>query len=104
MPKRQLLQIGPLEIDRAAYRVTRAGRELSLSIKEFALLDYLAQYRGEAISRATILRAVFGYATESVSNVVDVHISSLRQKIDAPGEPSLIGTVRGVGYRLDPRG
>ena len=102
-PKRERERIGHLELDSAAHRVLSDGKELELSAKQYALLEFLVRHRGEVVSRSMILRQVFGYSFEAVSNIVDVHISSLRQKIDRPGEPSLIVTVRGVGYRLEAR-
>jgi two-component system copper resistance phosphate regulon response regulator CusR len=102
-PKRERERVGHIELDSAAHRVFADGRELELSAKQYALLEFLIRHRGEVVSRSMILRQVFGYSFEAVSNIVDVHISSLRQKIDRPGEPSLIVTVRGVGYRLEAR-
>ena len=102
-PKRERERVGHLELDSAAHRVFGDGRELELSAKQYALLEFLIRHRGQVVSRSMILRQVFGYSFEAVSNIVDVHISSLRQKIDRPGEPSLIVTVRGVGYRLEAR-
>jgi two-component system, OmpR family, response regulator len=100
-PRRERLRIGHVELDTAAHRAWKEGAELELSHKQFALLEFLARHRGEAVSRSMIVAQVFGYSFEAVTNIVDVHISNLRQRIDVPGRPSLITTVRGVGYRLE---
>ena len=89
-----------LELDTVAHRVTRAGEAIELSKVQFGLLECLLLHRGEVVSRGRILERVFGYAFEPTTNIVDVHMVQLRKKIDKKGEPSLITTVRGVGYRL----
>jgi two-component system OmpR family response regulator len=95
------LSAGNLVIDTAAHRVLLAGSELTLSHKQFALLAFLMQRRGEVVTRAMILAEVFGYPFDPGTNLVDVHVANLRQKIDEPGGPSRITTVRGVGYRFE---
>jgi DNA-binding response OmpR family regulator len=91
-----------LELHRIERRVTRAGRTLALTAKEFALLEYLMLNKGECVSRGQLLADVWQMSTESGTNVVDVYINYLRRKlsIDADGVAPLIETVRGAGYRL----
>lgn len=100
-----LLRAGDLSLDPAARRAERAGRRLDLSAREHALLEYLLRHRGEIVSRARIVEAVWHGDAALDSNIVDVYISYLRAKVDKPfGEP-LIHTVRGMGYVLrDPGG
>jgi two-component system OmpR family response regulator len=100
-PRRDRLRIRHLEIDVPAHRVWVAGEPVELSPKQFALLAFLVAHAGEVVSRAMLVEQVFGYAFDAVTNIVDVHLSNLRQKIDRPGQPSLITTVRGVGFRLE---
>ena len=76
------------------------GRPVLLSTREFALLGFLMRHRGQVLSRQQIESGVWGYAHDSRSNVVDVYVGYLRKKLDAPGIPSVIETVRGMGYRL----
>jgi two-component system, OmpR family, response regulator len=95
-----VLEVGDLRLDPAAHRVWRGDRELDLSAKEFALLEVFMRRPGVALTRTTLLDAAWDFAFESRSNVVDVYIRYLRQKIDQPFGTSSIETVRGVGYRL----
>ncbi len=96
------LQLGDLTIDLQAHRVWRAGDHIDLSRREFALLEYFARNRGRLLSRQQILTAVWEYEFEGESNVVDVYVRYLRNKLDREGEPSLFSTIRGSGYRFDP--
>jgi DNA-binding response OmpR family regulator len=91
-----------LELHRIERRVTRAGRTLALTAKEFALLEYLMLNKGECVSRSQLLADVWQMSTESGTNVVDVYINYLRRKLSSEAEDSvpLIETVRGAGYRL----
>ena len=91
-----------LRIDLLAHRVWRDEREIPLSRREFALLEYFARNPGRLLSRQQILAAVWDYDYEGESNVVDVYVRYLRNKLDRPGEPSLFTTIRGSGYRFDP--
>jgi two-component system OmpR family response regulator len=95
-----VLKEGPLTLDATARRVAIDGREISLSPKQFALLEFLLRHRGEVVSRAMLLEQVFEYKFDPGTNVIDVHVAHLRQIIDRPGQPSIIQTVRGVGYRV----
>jgi len=95
--------IGEVRIDLRSTAVTRRGEPVKLSPREFQLLRYFVEHRGKTLSRAEILREVWGYSTGTLTRTVDVHIASLRQKLgfDAK-QPSLILTVLGLGYKLRP--
>jgi two-component system, OmpR family, response regulator len=96
-PSPPLLRAGELELDPAARRATLAGQELSLSEKQFSLLAFLMQHAGRVVTRAMVLEEVFGYTFDPGTNIVDVHVGHLRQKVAGVR----ITTVRGVGYRLE---
>jgi DNA-binding response OmpR family regulator len=91
-----------LQIDLLSHRVWRDEQEVPLSRREFALLEYFARNPGRLLSRQQILAAVWEYDYLGESNVVDVYVRYLRNKLDRPGEPSLFTTIRGSGYRFDP--
>lgn len=93
-------EVGDLRVDLARHRVTRGPREIELTAREFALLEYLLRHRDGVVTRAMIAEQVWGQHFGSFSNVIDVYIRYLRAKIDQAGEERLIHTVRGVGYRL----
>jgi two-component system, OmpR family, response regulator len=95
-----LLEAGDLRLDPAARRVWRGETELELSTKEFALLELLLRRRGEALSRGQLLDGAWELGFQSRSNLVDVYVRYLRDKIDRPFGRHSIETVRGVGYRL----
>jgi two-component system OmpR family response regulator len=95
-----LLEAGDLHLDPAARRAWRGKTELELSAKEFALLELLLRRRGEALSRGQLLEGAWELGFESRSNLVDVYVRYLRDKIDRPFGRHSIETVRGVGYRL----
>jgi DNA-binding response OmpR family regulator len=101
-PRASRIEAGDLKIDLRSRRVWRGDRIVDLSSREFALLEYLMSHPGQVLSRQQILSAIWDFAFDPGSNVVDVYISYLRNKIDRPGEPSLIQTVRGAGYRFEP--
>ncbi|KQN19313.1 two-component system response regulator [Sphingomonas sp. Leaf33] len=92
---------GPLDLDLLGGTATRAGRQLDLLPRELKLLDYLVRRAGQVVTRAMLLRDVWGYSFEPNTNVVDVHLGRLRRKIDGEGEPPLIRNIRGQGYVLD---
>lgn len=94
------LQIGDLILDPAAHQVTRAGEAISLTSKEFALLEYLMRHANRLLTREMVQDHVWSYDYDGASNVVDVYIRRLRRKIDESFEDKLIETVRGVGYRM----
>ncbi len=94
------IQVGDLFIDILGQRVVRAGKEIRLQPREFKLLEYLAQQRDQVVTRTMLLEAVWGLTFDPQTNVVDVHISRLRNKLDSGFDSPLLHTVRGQGYRL----
>jgi DNA-binding response OmpR family regulator len=102
-PRASLIEAGDLRVDLHSHRAWREGKQIELSSREFALLEYFMRHPGQALSRQQILSAIWDYAFDPGSNVVDVYVRYLRRKIDRRGEPSLIETVRGVGYRFNPQ-
>jgi two-component system OmpR family response regulator len=94
------LSAGDLELDPASHSVRRGSTPITLTVKEFALLEYLMRRKGEVLSRTQLIEHVWDFAFESDSNVVDVYIRYLREKIDRPFGRDSIETVRGAGYRL----
>jgi DNA-binding response OmpR family regulator len=101
-PQASRIQIGDLKMDLRSHRVWRGEKLVELSSREFALLEYFARHQGQVLSRQQILSAVWDYSFDPGSNVVDVYVSYLRNKLDRRGAPSLIATVRGAGYRFEP--
>ncbi len=95
-----ILRIGSLEMDLVERTVRRGGRSIDLLPREFKLLEYFARRPEQVITRAMLLEDVWRYTFLPQTNVVDVHISNLRRKIDAKGEPPLITNIRGVGFML----
>ncbi|MDX1923021.1 MAG: response regulator transcription factor [Alphaproteobacteria bacterium] len=93
--------IGDLVIDLLARKVTRGGKIIGLQGREFRLLEYLARNRGQTVTRAMLLEAVWDYMFDPQTNVIDVHISRLRSKIDKGFDVQLLKTIRGAGYVLD---
>jgi DNA-binding response OmpR family regulator len=96
----QVLRVGDLEIDRLTQQVRRAGKRIDLTAKEYALLEYLASNAGRVLSRTMIVEHVWDESFESLTNIVDVYVRYLRQKVDEPFDQKLIRTVRGVGYAV----
>jgi DNA-binding response OmpR family regulator len=96
------LTAGDLRLDLLARCAWRGDRVIDLPGREFALLEYFVRHPGRVLSRRSILTDVWGYHFDSSSNVVDVYVRYLRNKLDRAGEPSLIASVRGAGYRFDP--
>jgi DNA-binding response OmpR family regulator len=96
----QELRVGDLVLNAADHSVTRAGRAIALTAKEFALLHYLMSHPGKVLSRTRLLNNVWGYSFEPGTKVVDVYIRYLRRKLENGEEPPLIHTVRGVGYKV----
>jgi DNA-binding response OmpR family regulator len=96
-------QVGDLELDSERHAVSRAGHRIHLTPKEFQLLEYLMANAGYVTSRSMIAEKVWGYGFESYSNAIDVHVNSLRKKVDRDFEPKLIHTVKGLGYVLEDR-
>jgi DNA-binding response OmpR family regulator len=95
-----LLRSGDLELDPATRIVTRSGRRVELTAKEFALLEYFLRHAGEVLTRSRLIEHVWDFAYEGDSNVVDVYVRYLREKVDRPFDRASIETVRGTGYRL----
>ncbi|HSZ59344.1 MAG TPA: response regulator transcription factor [Tepidisphaeraceae bacterium] len=98
--KTPTIQVGDLEIDTASKSVKRSGRPIALSGREYALLEYLAHREGRVVSRGEIWDHIYDQADETTSNVVDVYIGYLRNKIDRDFPTKLIHTRRGLGYIL----
>jgi two-component system phosphate regulon response regulator PhoB len=98
-----IVTVGDIEMDRAAHRVTVAGRDLELSPKEFALLEYFLTHKDQAVSRAELADHVWDDSFDSLANVVDVTIHRLRKKIDGERGDRLLHTLKGVGYVLKSR-
>ncbi len=95
-----LLKVGNLTLSPQTRRVKRGGKLLELSSKEFSVLEYLAHHSDEVVTRTTLMEHVWGSDFETLSNVIDVYIKNLRNKIDTKGEKKLIHTIRGSGYSL----
>jgi two-component system OmpR family response regulator len=95
------LQVGGLEMDLLARTVKREGKKLDLQPREFRLLEYLMRHAGQTVTRKMLLENVWDYHFDPQTNVIDVHISRLRSKIDRDFGHSLLHTVRGSGYRLE---
>lgn len=94
------LTCGDLTMNLLTRTVTRGGREIELQAREFTLLEYLMRNAGTVVTRTMLLENVWDYNFDPQTNVIDVHISRLRQKVDKGFDKSLIQTLRGVGYKL----
>jgi len=95
-----VMTLGDLHVDMLAHRVTRAGRQVALQPREFKLLAYLLRHANQVVTRTMLLENVWDYHFDPQTNVIDVHISKLRQKIDAGFATPLLRTVRNAGYML----
>jgi two-component system OmpR family response regulator len=93
-------RVADLELDRLSHRVARANREIDLQPREFRLLEYLMKHAGQVVTRTMLLENVWDYHFDPQTNVIDVHISRLRSKIDKGFSPPLLHTVRGAGYMV----
>ncbi|MFC7399705.1 winged helix-turn-helix domain-containing protein [Chelatococcus sp. GCM10030263] len=93
-------RIADLELDRLSHRVTRGGQEIVLQPREFRLLEYLMRHAGQVVTRTMLLENVWDYHFDPQTNVIDVHVSRLRSKIDKGHERPLIQTIRGAGYMV----
>jgi two-component system OmpR family response regulator len=96
----RILQVGDLRMDLLSRRVTRGARAIVLRPREFKLLEYLMRHANQVVTRTMLLEAVWEYNFDPQTNVVDVHISKLRQKLEADSEPPLVRTVRSAGYMM----
>lgn len=94
------LRVDDLELDLLQRRACRAGRALDLTAREFRLLEYLARHAGKVVTRAMLLQSIWDIHYDPQTNIVDVHVSRLRQAVDKEFERPLIHTVRGVGYSM----
>ena len=94
------LVVEDLELDLLSRQVKRAGQKIDLQPREFRLLEYLMRHAGQVVTRTMLLEGVWDYHFDPQTNVIDVQVSRLRQKIDKGFEKSLIKTIRGVGYQL----
>ena len=94
------LKVADLELDARARKVSRAGRKIDLTAREFQLLEFLMRHAGQVVTRTMILEGVWDYHFDPKTNVIDVHISRLRQAIDRGHDVQLLHTVRGSGYTL----
>lgn len=94
------LVVKDLKLDTTTRKVTRKGKEINLTLKEFNLLEYLMRHADQVLTREQILDHLWDFAFDSFSNVVDVHIKNLRKKIDGNHHEKLLETIRGVGYRI----
>jgi two-component system, OmpR family, alkaline phosphatase synthesis response regulator PhoP len=96
-----ILHFGPLRVDLWGTAVWRDGKSVNLSAREFQLFRYLVEHRGVTVSREELLKEVWGYSATTFTRTVDVHIASLRQKLEQdPKKPELIVTIQGFGYKF----
>jgi two-component system OmpR family response regulator len=97
------LQVEDLTVDLKAHKVFRGGRRIDLTPKEYALLEYLMRNEGQILTRTMISESIWDYHFDSLTNVIDVHVYHLRNKIDKGFESKLLHTIKGVGYVLEKR-
>jgi heavy metal response regulator len=100
--KGTVLQVADLTLDSVSREVRRGGRVITLTTKEYSLLEFLMRHPNQSLTRATIAEHVWDYDFDSLTNIIDVHVFALRRKLDDGHEVKLLHTVRGVGYRLGP--
>ena len=93
-------RVGDLELDRLAHSATRGGKEIALQPREFRLLEYLMKHAGQVVTRTMLLENVWDYHFDPQTNVIDVHVSRLRAKVDKGHAVQLIHTIRGAGYMI----
>ena len=96
-----LLRVGDLEMDLIGRTVHRQGKEIDLQPREFQLLEFMMRHAGQSVTRTMLLEKVWEYHFDPQTNVIDVHISRLRSKIDKGFDKPMLQTIRGAGYRLD---
>ena len=99
-PEETVIKVGDLTLDRLSHKVSRAGEEIVLQPREYRLLEYLMQNAGKVVTRTMLLEHVWDYHFDPQTNVIDVHVSRLRAKIDRDFDAPLIHTVRGAGYMV----
>ncbi len=100
--KGTVLQVADLTLDSVSREVRRGGRAITLTTKEYSLLEFLMRHPNQSLTRATIAEHVWDYDFDNLTNIIDVHVFALRRKLDDGHEVKLLQTVRGVGYRLGP--
>ena len=100
LPKSQKLKVGDLVMDTLSREVWRGERKVELTTKEYSMLEYFMRHPNMVLTRTMLEENVWDYAFDGVSNIVDVYVRRLRLKLEQAGEPSVIDTVRGAGYRL----
>jgi DNA-binding response OmpR family regulator len=100
LPKIQRFQIGDLSLDPQSREVWRDGNHLELTAKEYAILEYFMRRPNAVVTRTMLGESVWDYEFDGLSNIIDVYVRRIRQKIDREGQASFIQTVRGAGYRL----
>lgn len=93
-------KVGDLTLDREERRVERCGRRINLTPREFSILEFMMRTPGRPISRATLQEQVWNMPSDPSTNIVDVYMKYVRDKVDLPGEPKLTHTIRGVGYEI----
>jgi DNA-binding response OmpR family regulator len=99
-PRQTVLTVQDLEMDLVTRQVRRGGREIALLPTEFKLLEFMLRNSGQVLTRTMIFEAIWGYHFDPGTNLIDVHLGRLRKKIDLPGQPPLIRTIRGSGYAI----
>ena len=95
-----VLRVGGLELDRLSHKLTREGKEIQIQPREFRLLEYLMKHAGQVVTRTMLLENVWDYHFDPQTNVIDVHMSRLRSKIDKGYDTPLLHTIRGSGYMI----
>ena len=95
------IHIADLHLDLKRRRLTRAGKRIDLTPQEFKMVEYLMRRKGETVTRAMLLENLWGYDFDPRTNIVEAHVSRLRAKLEAPGSPPLLKTLRGFGYVID---
>ncbi len=100
LPKSQKLKVGDLVMDTLSREVWRAERKVDLTTKEYSMLEYFMRHPNMVLTRTMLEENIWDYAFDGVSNIVDVYVRRIRLKLEQKGEPSVIDTVRGAGYRL----
>lgn len=96
-----VLSISDLTLDPLKHKVERAGKTISLTPKEFAVLEFLMRHKEEIVTRTMIIEHVWDYNFDSLSNIVDVYVTAIRRKVDKGTKVKLVHTIHGVGYQLD---
>jgi two-component system OmpR family response regulator len=99
-PRQTILTVQDLEMDLVTRQVRRGGREIALLPTEFKLLEFMMRNSGQVLTRTMIFEAIWNYHFDPGTNLIDVHLGRLRKKVDLPGQPPLIRTIRGSGYAI----